>query len=204
MTAKSSKLVIPNEFTIQTGNGWFDYEDPSNSTMTVPEMANALSNICRWAGHVKFFFSVAAHANLVANIVWAETSDPFKAYVGLHHDDHEAVRGDIPTPRKRYLKKHGQLFKGEQEIQDKWIYGTLLGLDWPFSDEVWEPVQKADRIALLTERAYLKPKMFWYPDEKLEKPYLTEAEFMEYADRDEAYDDYMAMHEFLQKEMKNA
>ncbi len=160
-------LVIPSEFAIQTMDNFFDYEHPETSTMTIEDVALSLSNVCRWGGHCRPFFSVAQHAVEVADIVEMLGGDAFAQFVALHHDDHEAVRGDIPTPRKRYLKAHGQLFKGEQTVQDQYIYGQLLGLDWPLSEE--DPAmiltKKADWIALQTERVFLKPKAKWHANE---------------------------------------
>jgi 5'-deoxynucleotidase YfbR-like HD superfamily hydrolase len=162
-------LKIPNEFSIQTMNNFFDYENPTSSTMTIEDIALSLSNICRWGGHCRPFFSVAAHALEVSAIAYSlaekegETPEEcnYIAYVALHHDDHEAVRGDIPSPRKRYLKKHNQLFKGEELGQDEYIYSQLLGLNWPFDDKTMDYVKRADWIALMTERQFLKPIAEW-------------------------------------------
>lgn len=153
-------ITIPNEFTIQTGSSYFDYENPSSSTMTLEDIANSLSHISRWGGHVLYRYCVGNHACLVSDILYRRTSDPLVALYGLHHDDHESVRGDIPTPRKRYLRKHNMLFPGEETAEDTYIYG-LIGLEFPVPKEIHDEVKWADAKALATERKFLKPKADW-------------------------------------------
>lgn len=155
--------IIPNEFCIQTGTHYFDYENPSRSTTTLEDIAYCLGNVCRWGGWSRPFYSVAQHAQMVADIALDISGDPLTGYVALHHDDHEAFRGDIPSPRKRFLKAHGQLYKGEQETQDQWLYEELIGISWPQPEEVMDVVKKADWIALITEKEWLQPPSKW-PD----------------------------------------
>jgi hypothetical protein len=159
-------ITIDNEYTIQTGTHVFDYETPENSTMTIEDIAHALSNICRWGGHCNFFYSVAQHALMVCDLALEiSEGNPLVGFLALHHDDHESVRGDIPSPRKRYLKKHGQLFLGEERAEDEYIYSGLLGVEWPPDDAHWAIVKEADHIALETEREFLKPVMSWWRGE---------------------------------------
>lgn len=138
--------------------------------MDVKDIAHALRNICRWGGHCNPFFSVGQHACLVSDIVYDGTGDSFLSLVALHHDDHESVRGDIPRPRKRFLKKHRVLFAGEELREDAYIYRTLLGLKFPFDAETKAVVHEADNIALMTERKYLKPlnNLAWIASDETE------------------------------------
>jgi 5'-deoxynucleotidase YfbR-like HD superfamily hydrolase len=184
-------LTIKNEFTIQTLNHFFDYENPETSTITLEEVANALSNICRWGGHITRFFSVGQHVCLVADLVHDKTGDALCSLYALHHDDHESVRGDIPTPRKRYLRKHNMYFPAEEVQQDKFMY-ELAGLDYPMPDYIRDVVKYADAKALMTERKYLKPKANWgYRG----LPALPEEVFEEYLRNKDWKKEYLKRHE---------
>lgn len=82
---------------ILSSGRYFDFERPDVLTLTVDEIAHALSNICRFGGHSPFY-SVAEHSVHVSHIVPCED-----AYAGLMHDAAEALTGDIPKPLKRLL-----------------------------------------------------------------------------------------------------
>lgn len=61
----------------------------------------ALSNLCRFNGHLDCFYSVAQHSVHVADRVFEETKDRRQALLGLLHDAHEAYTGDVVRPIKR-------------------------------------------------------------------------------------------------------
>ena len=67
--------------------------DPKRSKISIETIATGLSNICRYGGQVKDFYSVAQHSELVSHIV------PLRfAMWGLLHDAAEVWIGDIPAP----------------------------------------------------------------------------------------------------------
>lgn len=196
---KTSPLVVSGEFQIQTFNSVFDYEDPEKSTVSLEELAGCLSNICRWGGWCKPWFSVAQHACLVFDIAYEETHDPLVGLYSLHHDDHEGFRGDIPSPRKRYLKRHGQLFKGEQIIQDEWIYRKLLGLEYPVPESIEKVVKWADQVALHTEKKFIKPPSVWGKFESSVKP-LSKRRFDTFLLPLDWAEEFMFIHKEMSKE----
>jgi uncharacterized protein len=65
-----------------------------------------LSNICRFAGHVKTFYSVAQHSVECAK----QAPNNHIAKLCLFHDAHEAYTGDVPNPIKRVVDMDGIAF----------------------------------------------------------------------------------------------
>lgn len=72
--------------------------DPRAEEIDIRDIAHALSNQCRYAGHCISFYSVAEHCVHMARYV----SAPNKLWA-LLHDASEAYLVDIPRPVKPYL-----------------------------------------------------------------------------------------------------
>lgn len=72
--------------------------NPLPSQITVEELANNLSKICRFGGCIKPFYSVAQHSILVAYLAPPKL---FKA--ALLHDAAEAYLGDVVKPLKELI-----------------------------------------------------------------------------------------------------
>jgi hypothetical protein len=138
--------------------------DPRPDEIHLDDIAHALSNICRFGGHCREFYSVAQHSVHVSELLRG-----VPALVGLLHDAAEAYLGDIIRPLK------GELFTARptrrypdepprveyrcvavaEHRMLKVIYGALgvpsvelgaLGL-----------VRDADLVMLATERRDLMP-----------------------------------------------
>src|SRR3954471_20188676 len=73
----------------------FDYNNPDKSDVTLDDIATALSNVCRFSGHLPCFYSVAQHLVNTSRIVAPEF-----AFDALMHDTAEAFTNDLPTPLK--------------------------------------------------------------------------------------------------------
>jgi 5'-deoxynucleotidase YfbR-like HD superfamily hydrolase len=133
-----SGLYTPGKIRTFTGK----YVDPFNlqpEDIDIMDIAHALSNQCRFAGHTKRFFSVAQHCVQVTFNLERET----KIY-GLLHDASEAYLIDLPTPIKQRLPEYQ--FAENRAMN---AVATAFGLD---ALKFQHPdVKMADRMALEAE-----------------------------------------------------
>lgn len=120
----------------------FNYNDPGSSDVTIDDIASALSNVCRFAGHLPRFYSVAQHAVNVSLIV-----DQAHRKAGLMHDTAEAFTNDLPTPLKFAVPVFKQL-----EVSIESAMGQKFGFQYPLSPEV----KYADAQMLLIEKEDIK------------------------------------------------
>ena len=104
----------------------FDYNNPGESDVAIEDIAHALSNICRFAGHVRHFYSVAQHAVNCSCIVASEF-----AYEALLHDTAEAFTNDLPTP----LKFAVPIFK-DLEVRIESAMAERFNFTYPLPAEV--------------------------------------------------------------------
>ena len=74
--------------------------DPSPEDFCLVDIAHALSMKCRYGGHCRFFYSVAQHSVLCAEVARRAGCDPRWA---LMHDAAESYLADIPRPVKLQL-----------------------------------------------------------------------------------------------------
>ncbi|MET3601844.1 phosphohydrolase [Martelella mangrovi] len=72
--------------------------DPRPEEVDIEDIAHALSNMCRYAGHCRRFYSVAQHSVLVSRALPSDL-----ALWGLLHDASEAYLVDVPRPVKPFL-----------------------------------------------------------------------------------------------------
>ena len=77
--------------------------DPDPERIDLGDVAHALSNCSRFAGHGVRFYSVARHAVHVSREVEARGGSPTAQRWGLLHDASEAYFSDVPAPVKRSL-----------------------------------------------------------------------------------------------------
>jgi len=76
----------------------FDFVNLDANEISILDIAHALSNICRFTGHCREFYSVAEHCVIMSQMGhWTSNAQRFEA---LMHDAHEAYIGDMSAPLK--------------------------------------------------------------------------------------------------------
>jgi hypothetical protein len=124
---------------IQTWSGkYFDFGHPGITSICMDDIAVALSNLCRFTGHLDEFYSVAQHCVLTSYLV----PEPF-AFEALLHDAAEAYVNDISTPLKSLLPE----YRKTEHLCER-----LIRFKFDLPDTVSPEVKKADLIMLATER----------------------------------------------------
>jgi len=108
----------------------FDLAKITPADISIQDIALALSNTCRYGGHVRMHYSVAEHSCRLTQFV----SDEFK-FEALMHDAAEAYVCDIPAPLKQYLPRYQKI-----EARVHAVVANTFGLPTSVS----EPVQRAD------------------------------------------------------------
>jgi 5'-deoxynucleotidase YfbR-like HD superfamily hydrolase len=124
-----------------SGGEYFDFLDPSSCGFHIEDIAHGLSNICRFAGHCREFYSVAQHSVYVSQLV-----PPEHAFAGLMHDAVEAFVGDMAKPLKDLLPAYREI---EHAIEAALFarYGLLLPMH--------HSIKEADIVMLATEQVAL-------------------------------------------------
>lgn len=134
-----------------SGGQWFPLAprvedvDPRNLT--------ALSNGCRFAWHVRRFYSVAEHSIRVARLLESWGCPPDVVFEGFAHDWHESeFPNDVVSPVLRSTSLFGVLLR-ELSHRAKVVYRRRYGL--PIEES--EDVKRADLVLLATEKRDLLP-----------------------------------------------
>lgn len=113
---------IGNWMQTYTG-GEFWPMDPRADEVNIKDIAHALSNQCRYAGHCTKFYSVAQHSVLISRALPLE----FQLW-GLLHDAAEAYVVDVPKPLKEFLTNYGEI---EERVMNVIIERYRLSPEMP-------------------------------------------------------------------------
>lgn len=116
--------------------------DPAPEEVHIKDIAHALSNICRYNGHVKTFYSVAQHCVLVSRQVRKRSGNPEAIRQGLLHDAAEAYVGDMIRPLKRCLPEY-------KVVEEKVHASIMKRFDLPA--RLYPVVKRADEDLLTAE-----------------------------------------------------
>lgn len=133
---------------IQTFTGKrFSVVDPSPDDVDIIDIAHALSMQCRFAGHVRWHYSVGQHSILVARVVERFQPDNRRLHLAaLLHDASEAYLVDVPRPIKRLPDF---VVYRDMEKRCEWAIREHFGLTCEVPDML--AIKAADEMLLRTE-----------------------------------------------------
>lgn len=123
-------------------------EHPSFDMIEMEDIATALSNICRFGGHVETFYSVAQHSVLVALLAIIDGAPLNVVQAALMHDAAEAYLGDVIKPLKIKL---GDAYR-EYELE----FEDVIFTKFEINEEALQSVKVFDKMALELEYEYLR------------------------------------------------
>lgn len=115
--------------------------DPTLEMICIEDIAHALSNQCRFGGHLPEFYSVAQHSILCSKAI----DNEYKLQA-LLHDASEAYLLDIQRPIKQGLSNY-------KEIEDKLM--NLIAEKFGFKYPLEKPVKQIDERMLQFEWEHL-------------------------------------------------
>ena len=98
--------------TIQTYSGkYIDLLQTDPYDIGIRDIAHALSNLGRFTGHSKRFYSVAQHSVIASNMVCLhpEIDYHMMQVCALLHDASEAYLGDVSSPLKQLLPAYKEI-----------------------------------------------------------------------------------------------
>lgn len=110
---------------------------PRPQDVDIRDIAHGLSNLCRYGGQCKSFYSVAEHSWLMSYMVPAEF-----AFEALLHDGAEAYVGDMIVPLKRNLTHY-------EDVDARNEAAVRTRFELPSEKTV--PVRMADEQIVTTE-----------------------------------------------------
>jgi hypothetical protein len=122
---QEENLYTPNCIRTFTGI-YMNVFEPTLDMICIEDIAHALSNQCRFGGHLPEFYSVAQHSLLCCGL--AEEEYQLQA---LLHDASEAYLLDIPRPVKQGLSNY-------KEIENKLmlLIASKFGFQYPLDQQV--------------------------------------------------------------------
>lgn len=121
--------------------------DPDPNEINEVDVAHALSNLCRFTGHVSSFYSIAEHCCHVH-----DAAQPENKLWGLLHDAAEAYLGDVARPTKHAMVGFGPAY----EVAERRVMRAVkerFGLEGDQPEEI----HLLDNRVLENERMALMP-----------------------------------------------
>lgn len=145
--------------------------EPTLEMIRIEDIAHALSNMPRFAGHTSEFYSVAQHCILCYYLMNLEEETEENLTLGLEtlmHDSPEAYLLDMPKPIKKLLPQYNLL----EENMMKLIF-QKFNMNYPLNPKI----KQVDRIMLELEHKHFmlqSEKVF----DKVYTPKQAEEEFL--------------------------
>jgi 5'-deoxynucleotidase YfbR-like HD superfamily hydrolase len=150
--------------TIHTFTGLeFDPLNPDPKLINITDIAHSLSNLCRYTGHVRYFYSVAEHSYHASFLVRREFQ-----MAALLHDASEAYLQDIAKPLK-----DSPLYERYRHLE-AYLQGLIYSLYMVGYIQPPPEVQAADRTMLLNECRDLMRNHPLAKEEPASRIYLTD------------------------------
>jgi hypothetical protein len=114
--------AVPTSSFIETytGRAFWPLE-PRVEDLSVIDIAHALSNQCRYSGHVRFFYSVAQHCCLLAAWMSEHGYSSLDCLQMLMHDGTEAYLVDVPRPIKRSMPQFCEWERALNDVIRQWL-----------------------------------------------------------------------------------
>lgn len=139
--------ILPTILTF-TGVTW-NLEAPRAVDVRLVDIAHALSHLCRYTGHTRWFYSVGQHSWIMARALETAYPDrPAVALWGLLHDAPEAYLGDVTRPLKAML---GERYTALEEAHERAI---MAGLGLPMPTEEERAIVKVYDLAMVGREQY--------------------------------------------------
>lgn len=133
-----------NWITTYSGNKFYPL-DVRPEDILIEDIAHALSQICRFGGQCKNFYSVAQHSiNVYLDLKENGYNEEIQLF-GLLHDGSEAYIGDIPTPIKYKLSEYLEI---EDPIQNLIFSSFHLPT---YNEEIHKIIKESDKSIFYNE-----------------------------------------------------
>jgi hypothetical protein len=139
---------------------------PAVADICPGDIAHALSNQCRFSGHVRTFYSVAEHSVRVSELLEAWGCGRVIQLWGLLHDASEAYLVDLPSPLK-----NDPAFGAYRDAERTLMEAVCERFDLPVDEPA--AVRRADLVLLATEARDLMPFTPEYWSKLTEEPLAT-------------------------------
>ena len=153
---------------VQTFTGRvIDLSNAKANDFSIQDIGWALAHQCRFNGHVRGFYSVAAHSVEVSSrLLNLGHSD--QALAGLLHDAAEAFLGDVPAPVKWFLRENTDDPDGRStyDIIEEDFASAIFEKFCPNTVIDFDAIKAADQAALFNEAKQLltwPPAGLWSP-----------------------------------------
>lgn len=135
-----------NKFIPTYTNRQVDPFDLKPEDIDIRDIAQGLSMLCRYAGHVEQHYSVAQHSVMVCDMLPYDLK-----FTGLLHDASEAYIVDLPAPVKDRLPEY-------RKLEDKVMkaISSKFGFTYPLPQEVVD----VDKWMFRIERSFIMKKYY--------------------------------------------
>jgi uncharacterized protein len=121
------------------------------------DIARALSNLCRFGGHSKAFYSVAQHSVIVCDLLEARGATADELMAALLHDAAEAYLGDVPHPIKHRSDLGAAFRVAEKRLE------AVIAERFALPDAAGR-IKPLDRALLATERRTFSAETWHWPE----------------------------------------